>query len=342
MPPKSGLAAFQEQMTREFGEDRTGPSPRKADIISTGSLTLDMALGEGGLRTGRIYEFLGPPDSGKSSVVINTLSEHQARYPKRAACYVDMEGTFDDDWAEANGLSLARDRFEHLYPGDSEDASDMARKYCRSGHYSIVAVDSIGGMESRRNLAKDAIDPLPGANAQVITRMVKHLASLARQNSVTIVLVNQPRAVIGSAGMPDQPAGPKAMQHATTTRVRFRRAPGSKDAPSVVTMRIEGDSIDVSRKFKATVDRTKLGATGRSAEFWINSLATPDYGPLGINRIDEYVSAGISRGVIAQEGSWYTVPGAPRVQGRNKVVAQLRESPALMEAIRRELLRTSQ
>jgi recombination protein RecA len=331
MPPqRQTLAKHAEHLAKVYG-DRVAARPQApALVIPTGSLTLDHALREGGWRVGRIHEIVGPPDTGKSTTVISSAREHQRLFTGRAVAYVDMEATFDYDWAEGLGLDTTPEHWRHLYPSNSEDASDMARDCCGSGLYSSVILDSVGGMESKKALAKDAEDPLPGANAQVITRMVKHLASLARMNGVTVILVNQYRAQIGSMGS-DVSAGPKAMQHATTTKVMMSRVGGSD---SIRKITYDGNDEPVSVKLRARVARSKIVPPGRTAEFWINNRPTDEYGAPGIDAIDEYADLGIRVGAIAQAGAWYRFPGGMQVQGRPNVAKALYADKTLAAAVR--------
>jgi len=165
----------------------------------------------------------------------------------------------------------------------------------------------------------------------VITRMVKHLASLARQAHVTVILVNQHRQVISKFGG-KKSAGPTALQHATTTRVEM-----SRTGEEPVTLLIDGVRQPVSVQSRARVARSKIVPPGGVAEFWINNRLTKDFGPPGINRIDECAEAGIFTGAIRQDGSWYQIPGAPKVQGRAAVIDQLRAQPELMAAVREKI-----
>lgn len=338
MARATGLEAFQQGLQDKYGKTRAPDKPLPMDYISTGSLMLDWALRRGGWPTGRIVELWGPPDTGKSTIAICSMRQAQLKYPKRAVAYVDMEGTFEEDWAEANGLDMSRSRWEHLYPDHSEQASDMARTCCMSGHFSLVVLDSIGGMESKKAFEdkkgdiKDAEDDIVAANAKVITRMVKHFAKLARETRTTVLLVNQPRAVIGSAGFPDQPSGPRAQQHASTTRVRM-----SKGSEAPVKMRIDGVDERVAVQVKATVDRSKQVAVGRVAEIWVNTFPTTERGPLGIDQMQDVVEFGIRRGVIIQKNSYYQVPTQPQVNGKEKLREQVRANPELLNVIRERI-----
>lgn len=334
MPPRTPLAAHAAALSRRYGSRVAAEPEGPPVIIPTGSLTADRVLGEGGWRQSRIHEIVGPPDAGKSTLMINSAREQQAADPERAVAYIDIEGTFDYDWAHANGLATSPDRWMHLYPDDSEDASDMARDCCRQGIYSCVIVDSVGGMQSRKAMEKDAEDQLPGKNAQVITRMVQHLASLARQHRVTVLLVNQYRATIGTMGG-DVSAGPKALQHATTSKVIMTRG---HEKPRTLVMD-DGEEIVVATQSRVRLARSKLVPHGRSGEFWIVSQPTAAMGSPGIWAADEYAALGISRGaIVPDKGSWYVFPTGERANGRNAVALALQENPSLMAAVRERVL----
>ena len=267
-----------------------------------------------------------------STLAINSMKEQQRAFPDRAIAYLDVEGTFDYDWAEGLGLDTSSpERWRHLYPGTSEEASDMIRECCRSGLYSIAVVDSIGGMESKKALDKDAEDDLVGKNAQVVTRMVKHLASLARLSSCTVLLINQHRANISSYGG-NVSAGPKAMQHATSTKITMSR---TGEPPKKIRFAAGEDPETVAVQIRARVDRSKLVAPGRVAEFWISNRPTEELGPPGIYALDEYATLGIKLGAIVQKGAWYQFPNSgPQVQGRENVVLAMRADNSLLDSVR--------
>ena len=331
MPPRqSELDRFRDDLQRTYG-GRLAPKREKPvrEVISTGSLTLDWALRRRGFLECRIHEVVGPPDSAKTTLVINSMAQARRKYPGRGIGYIDMEGTFEDDWAAANGLDMSG--VEHLYADNSEQASDEARKMCRSGLYCMVVVDSIGAMESALNLEKPADKGKPGANAQVITRMCKALASAARDNQVTVILVNQLRANWSTMGG-DVSAGPREMQHATTSRVIMS---GGRQEPLKIQFYPGEDAEIVARQFRARVTRSKTVPVGRVGEFWVNNRDTPEYGPAGINTADEYISVGVRLGVIAQDGGGnYTLPGGAKAKGRGKVIELLRGNAELCAAVR--------
>ncbi|MFI5270248.1 MAG: hypothetical protein ACHQ7M_22950, partial [Chloroflexota bacterium] len=332
------LAAFAAKMQGKFGEERIPSQETKRDVLTTTSLTLDWALRLGGIEMGAIYEIVGEKDSFKTSLAIGMLGEAQRRWPDRGVAYIDLEKTYREDWARRLGLlntfaATQAGYWQHLFPVDSEDASDMARQYAGSGLYSLIVIDSVGGMESRKAFNKEAGDDIVGKNAQVITRMAKHLATLTWQNQCAIILINQYRANLSGYGGALS-AGPLALQYATTGKIEMKPI-GGADGTRMAKF---GDSEEpVSKQVRARVTRLKNATPGRRAEFWFNIQPTETYGPVGINVADEYATMGIRYGVIAREGkgSYYVVPGADKVNGQPAVRKLLLDRPELLEAVRK-------
>ena len=338
----SALRAHAAKLQKDWGDRAVTAAPGQRERIPTGSLVLDHVL-RGGWPVGLICEVLGPPDTGKSTVAISSLKNAQEMFPERGVCYVDMEKTFDYEWAAGLGLKCAEEDIEsgiwaHLYPNDSEDASDMARKQAMTGLYSMIILDSIGGMESRKAFEKDSDKPVVGTNAQIITRMVKHLASLARMKKCSIILINQPRAAGVGTGMPlpDKSAGPGAMQHQTAVKVTMSKG---SEAPRYVKLDGEdGDSSVVSVQVKTRLTRSKICPPGRVGEFWINNQYTDLYGPPGIFVADEFATMGVKHGVIMQKNTWYEFPDGQKVQGRQAIGPFLQANHDLMASLRTAIL----
>jgi len=334
----TSLAALRDKMEKQWGNrvSRQDTARRTYEIVSTGSLGLDLATRVGGLVRGRIHELVGVEGVGKTTLLINAMREHQQRYPDLAVGMIDMEQTWDWDWAEANGLDISEDRFIHVYPDNSEDVSDQIKEMTQDGLLSMISVDSIGGMESQGAFDKDAEKSNMGKNAQIITRMVKHTAVLLRRTNTTGVFVNQLRANFadqtGKAG--DVSAGPKVLKYSTTMKIDMRRTAES----TLKVKRLDGnETVEeiVGQQVRARVVRSKVAAQGRAAEFWIINQDTPEYGPIGIDRADEALSLGIRTGVIGvRGGGHHDLPDGTSIRGRDLVLARLRSEPDLALQIR--------
>lgn len=328
---------FRAKMEAQYGTGRVTRQEVEVEyeVVSTGSITLDYALRTGGWALGRLYEIVGQPGVGKSTLVLNSMAQHQLAYPDQAVVYIDMEQTFDRKWAKANGLDLHPDKFLHLYPDHSEQVSDMVRQVLREAPVSCVTIDSIGGMESKAAFEKGAEESAMGKGAQVITRMVKHVATLTRENQATCLLVNQLRANLSGRGVGDISAGPKALAYATSAKVKLSR---TDQRP--VTRKINGQDEEISRQVRAKVERNKVAPQGRTATFWITNQIASGFTNLGIDRADEAKELGMVTGVISQRaGGYYTLPNGVEVRGKDKELPEyLREHPEVVEQIRTEAL----
>jgi len=332
------MAKFREQLGNRYGSRLSrSDKPVTYEVISTGSLTLDLAMRTGGWIRGRTHEIVGQPGAAKTTLSILAAVEHQKATGK-AVGWIDMEQSFDWAWAEALGLDTSEDAFTHIYPDDSEDVSDMNKLMAQTSLYGLIVVDSIGGMESKKAFEKDAEEVTMGRNAQVITRMVKQAASLARSNKITVIYVNQLRANLAYAGQ-DNPAGPKALQYNTTMSIRMARKSGAA-SDTLIKTKVDGEDEEIAKRFVAKVTRSRVSPQGRQAEFWLFNQPTEEYGPIGIDRVDEAVNIGLRMGVIKQAGAFYTLPGQDKaIQGRAKLVAALRSDPAAVVNIREQALK---
>lgn len=332
------LGAFALEMQARYGAKRIANGPEPV-IVSTGSWNVDRALRVGGFQLGRVYEIVGPKDSGKSSLVIASMISFLRAFPERGVCYVNIENTFDPERSTEMGLdcseeAIASGRWAPLLPANTEEASDMARDYCASGFYSVIVVDSVGGMESQRVLDRSASEDTMGKNAQVITKMTKHLSTLARLRQCTVLLVNQQRANFSAYGGP-QSAGPMAMQYSTTAKIEMSMR-SSAEGGDIRKVKLPGDdeAVAVSQRHVARVSRMKNGLAGRSAQFFINKVGTDQYGPPGIDSSDECLTFGAAQGLIKASGAWYTFPDGGRANGRDKGAAYIRDHPDVMKAVR--------
>ncbi|MGA5598456.1 hypothetical protein ACPCSE_29900 [Streptomyces cellulosae] len=341
MPPKSRLSKLREDLTKTYGDRVTRRDTMvRPDFLSTGSITLDYALG-GGFALKRTHEIVGPEGMGKTSLANLTMANAQRQYPDRAVAVIDMEQAYDFDWASKLGVDTGEDRFFHLYPNDSEDVSDQVAMLLRSGEVSLVVVDSIGGMESRAAFEKKAEESAMGKNAQVISRMVKRVAGLAREHNAAVIFINQYRANIGSPRGGEKPAGPSALKYNTTTQIKMSRTSETTKKVSITDAVSKAPAeLEVGRQLRVKVARNKLAPQGRVADFWFFNVGTEKFGPVGIDRTDEAITLGIATGAIKRLTSVsYEFPDGTTVKGgRPGVEAAIAERPELVEVIRERAL----
>lgn len=335
-PPKS-LDAFLTQQEKRYGTRVIRKENVVAPVyIPTGSIGLDMALG-GGWRTGRIHQLVGQPGCAKTSLAIMGMAEAQKMFPDKAVCYIDVERTFEWDWADSLGLDTdTKKRFSIMEADSSEDASDMLRDALMSELFSLVVVDSIGGLERAQVIYdKDAEENDMGKNAQVITRMCKQSAVIGSNSNTTTLLINQYRKNF-NGGM-DQAAGPMVLSYATTDSVAIRRTYGAENTETRV---IEGEEKEVSRKIVAKVERSKIFAQGGKAEFYFNNVDT-DFGPIGIDDVGEVFMMARKAGIIVpnKEGSsWLVLPDGTKENGEPATKRRIRSEPALLADIRQRCI----
>jgi recombination protein RecA len=313
-------------MVKLYGSRVTRREDRaRYDVIPTGSLGLDMALRVGGWVCGRVHEIVGVPKSSKTTLCICSMREAMAKFPDRGVLYIDMEQTFDDNWAALNGLDTESDRFFHEFPDHSEMASDMLAAACDTKLFSLVVLDSVGAMETKAAMEMDASASSMGKGAQVITRMTKRAVSKARQNNITILLVNQLRANFNPVAMNDIPAGPKILRYMSTTQV------DTAFTGETIKLDIDNETEEIGHQFRTRVKRNKVAMDGPQATFYVLRTPTEKYGPAGIYRADEAYGVGVRTRVILptkEGGHMYQLPGVDKpLNGEAQTKAYLREHP---------------
>jgi RecA/RadA recombinase len=217
----------------------------------------------------------------------------------------------------------------HFKPDDSEQVSDQMLTMARSGLLSAVAVDSIGSMESGTAFEKEAREYTVGRNAQIITRMLKQLAVLGTRHEVTSFLVNQYRANIGVLKGPTEiPAGPKALKYATSMRVSTKKGPNQP-----LKVKMDDEEEIVGYNFAARVERSKVSAQGRSAQFWILNQSTDEYGEIGVWTASEALALGKKTGVLTGT-NWIYLPDGTKHNGEDKTRTYLARHPEVCDQIR--------
>ena len=335
-----GIEAFKERFDKSYGEGslRTGAeSQAPYGVISTGSLLLDYALGTGGLVEGRLTEWYGWDDVGKTTMALIAVAEAQRKYPDRMVAYIDMENKLDLDWATAHGVDL--NRFWPYWPKTAEDVADATTDFLREHFVSMLVVDSIGSMISRVEMEKQADEATVAVVARIVTRMVKAATSQSRQHKPVVILINQLRSEIRAAGRggngTTRPGG-NALRFQTTTRLKL-----SYTAEPAMTAQSHGDTIEVAREIGVQVERNKCGVKGRIAKVKLVSVPTEVHGPLGIDVYDETARLGDTLGLITKAGSWYTLPGHEKpLQGLKAVATYLQAHQDETDALRAQILST--
>ena len=266
------------------------------EVIPTGSLALDMALGSGGVPRGRIVEVYGPESSGKTTLVLHILANAQAQGLKVA--FIDAEHALDPQYAEAIGAKPAEFLFSQ--PDYGEQALAIADELIGSGEVGVVAVDSVAALTPKAELDGDMGAANVGLQARMMGQAMRKLAGKANRTKTTVLFVNQIREKVGVLfGSPETTPGGRALRFYASQRLDVRRI--STEGPA-------GEKTH--NRTKVTVKKNKLAAPFRVAEFSIR------FGE-GIDSLGELVDLGVEHGLIKKSGAWYSI-GEDRAQGREE------------------------
>ena len=326
------ITSFEEKFAKTFGAGTLTRTEaiNPYEVISTGSLAIDFALGVGGLLEGRLHEIWGPEGIGKSTIALMHIACAQEKHPTKMAAYVDVEQKMDERWAAKHGVDLSR---LYIYrPNNAEDVADAVKEFVSSGLVSIVVIDSIGAMIPEAEKAKDAGAAVMAAQAKIVTRMVKIAAAEAPKTGTEIFIVNQVRANL-SYGADTTTGGGFALRHATTTKMKMRRT-----GTEAFKTKVNGEDVVVGHELAITIERNGVAPAYRTAVIVMFNQDTEKYGPVGIDRADEAVTMGLKTHTIKQRGSWYDTPDGHNYNGRAALVDAVRGDLTLQDQIRTRVL----
>lgn len=335
-PTEAALAKFEQAFAKNFGGSvdlQRASGLVHYDVIPTGSLELDLAMGAGGYVRGRLTESYGATGTAKTTMSLMAVVEAQRAYPEEMVGFIDMEHTFDKEWAELHGVDT--DRLYVVQPNTSEEVADILKEITEAGFFCLVILDSIGAMIPTEEMEKNAGEVSVGTAAKVITRMVKIATVQAHRHNVAILLINQIRAVIG--GMPNgkktgRPGG-FALTHVTTHLLAHRKS------DAAILMGSEDAKTEIGQEIAIQVEKNKIAPAKKTARITLMHETTTKYGPLGIDRAKEAVTLGRRLGIIPMAGNYYQF-AEDRVNGAEKAIEYLRQHPAEIELIRTGVLAT--
>ncbi len=311
------------QIEKQFGKGtvmRLGDT-KVEDIpaISTTSLSLDAAIGVGGIPRGRVTEIYGPEAGGKTTLALHVVAEAQRQ--GGVAAYIDAEHALDAGYAERLGVKVADLLVSQ--PDSGEQALEIAEALVRSGGIDVVVVDSVAALVPRAELEGEMGDSLPGLQARLMSQALRKLAGSVYKSRTALIFINQVREKIGVMfGNPETTTGGRALKFYASLRIDIRRIGSIKDGGNVV-----------GNRTKAKVVKNKVAPPFKEAEFDII------YGE-GISREGELIDLGVSRKVIEKSGSWYSYQGERLGQGRENARVFLKEHPEIALAIENQLRET--
>ena len=281
------------------------------DSISTGSISVDMALGIGGVPRGRIVEIYGPESSGKTTLALHIIAEAQKLGGE--AAFVDAEHALDPTYARALGVDI-----ENLLisqPDVGDDALAITELLVRSGAVDVVVVDSVAALVPRSEVDGDIGDASVGLVARLMSQALRKLSGSISRTKCVVIFINQLREKIGvTYGSPETTPGGRALKYFSSVRIDVRRIESLKTGAEFI-----------GNRTKAKIVKNKLAPPFREAEFDIM------FGE-GISKYGELVDLGVKLGVIEKGGAWFTI-GENRFQGRDNVKAYLKENPDVADEL---------
>jgi len=314
------LQATLDRLDKTFGKGtvmKLGDNPiRNLDVISTGSLTLDLALGVGGFPKGRVVEIYGPESSGKTTLAIHAIAEVQKQ--GGIAAMVDAEHAFDQFYAKSLGVDV--DNLLISQPDNGEQALEIADNLIRSGAIDLLVIDSVAALTPRAEIEGEMGDSQMGLQARLMSKALRKLTASISKAGCCCIFINQLREKIGVMfGNPETTTGGNALKFYASIRVDIRRSSAIKD----------GDKI-LGNRTRVKVVKNKVAPPFRKAEFDIM------YGT-GISKIGEIVDLGVEHGIIKKSGSWFSYEETKLGQGRDAVKTLISDNPELMDELEQKV-----
>jgi len=315
------------QIEKQFGKGsimKLGEQPmEKVDVIPTGCLSLDCALGIGGVPRGRIIEIYGPESSGKTTVSLHIIAEAQKL--GGTAAFIDAEHAFDPVYAGNLGVDL-----EELYvsqPDNGEQALDITETLVKSGAFDIVVIDSVAALTPKAEIEGEMGDSFIGLQARLMSQALRKLAGITNKSKSCVVFINQLRDKVGVMfGSPETTTGGKALKFYASVRLDVRKIDSLKDGSNIV-----------GNRTRVKVVKNKLAPPFKQAEFDIV------YGR-GISRSGCVLDLALELGIVEKSGSWFSYNDEKIGQGRENVKAYIEKNSEILDEIEdkvREAMKTS-
>ncbi|MBI2956014.1 MAG: recombinase RecA [Acidobacteria bacterium] len=285
-------------------------------VISTGALSLDAALGVGGMPRGRVVEIFGPEAGGKTTLALHVIAEAQKL--GGMAAFIDAEHALDAKYARKLGVDV--DNLLVSQPDYGEQALEVAETLIRSGAVDVVVIDSVAALVPKAELEGEMGDPQMGLQARLMSQALRKLKAIVNKSKTCLIFINQLREKIGIMfGNPETTPGGRALKFYSDVRIDIRRIAAIKEAERVI-----------GNHTRAKVVKNKLAAPFREAEFDLI------YGE-GISRETDMLDVGVTHGLVEKSGAWFTFEGERIGQGRENARLFLRENPNVVAKLDRLL-----
>lgn len=310
------LQAAMSKIEKDFGKGsimRMGDEQvENVDVIPTGSIALDAALGVGGYPRGRIIEIYGPESSGKTTLAIHAIAETQKA--GGIAAFIDAEHAFDRFYAEKLGVDI--NNLWISQPDNGEQALQIADELIRSSAVDILVIDSVAALTPKKEIEGDMGDNVVGLQARLMSQALRKLTSTISKTNTCCIFINQLREKIGIMfGNPETTTGGNALKFYSSVRLDIRRVTSIKD----------GDQV-LGNQVRVKVVKNKVAPPFRKAEFEIT------FGE-GISKVGEIVDLGVEYGIIKKSGSWFSYGDSKLSQGRDATKTLLKDNPELCDEL---------
>ncbi len=308
------------QIEKQFGKGsimKLGAHVKaNVETIPTGALTLDVALGVGGLPRGRVVEIFGPEASGKTTLTLTAIRENQKK--GGVAAFIDAEHAFDSTYAKIIGVNL--DDLLISQPDTGEQALEIAETLVRSNAVDLVVIDSVAALTPRAEIEGDMGDSHMGLQARLMSQALRKLTSAISKSRTTVIFINQLREKIGVMfGSPETTPGGRALKFYSSVRLDVRRIAYLK----------EGDRV-IGNHVRVRVVKNKIAPPFREAEFDILHNE-------GIAKTGAVIDAAVNMEIISKSGTWLSFNNEKLGQGRDAAIKALKENPKLQDAIEKEV-----
>lgn len=310
------LQATLDRLDKSYGKGsvmRLGDEPvEKLEVIKTGSVTLDRALGVGGFPKGRVVEIYGPESSGKTTLAIHAVAEAQKK--GGIAAIIDAEHAFDQFYAKNLGVDV--DNLLISQPDNGEQALEIADNLIRSGAIDILVIDSVAALTPKSEIEGEMGDNQMGLQARLMSKALRKLTGSISKANTCCIFINQLREKIGVMfGNPETTTGGNALKFYSSVRIDIRRSSAIKNADKII-----------GNRTRVKVVKNKVAPPFQQAEFDIM------YGE-GISKIGEIIDLGVEMNIINKSGSWYSYGETKLGQGRDAVKDILKDNPELLEEL---------
>lgn len=314
------LQLTMDKLEKTYGKGtvmKLGDSPvEKVDVIPTGSLTLDLALGVAGYPKGRVVEIYGPESSGKTTLAIHAIAECQKQ--GGIAAFVDAEHAFDQFYAQKLGVDI--DNLLISQPDNGEQALEIADNLIRSGAVDLLIVDSVAALTPKAEIEGEMGDSQMGLQARLMSKALRKLTGSINKAGCCCIFINQLRDKIGVMfGNPETTTGGNALKFYSSIRIDIRRANQIKD----------GDE-NIGNRVRIKVVKNKLAPPFRKAEFDVM------FGE-GISKVGEILDLGVELNILKKSGSWFSYGETRLGQGRDAVKSLILDNPELMEELEEKI-----